>query len=193
MSRLTDLEILIKIKTGDILSFSLLVDRYKYLVYTAAFRMLKVKEDAEEVSQDVFLSAFKALDTFRGDSKFSTWLYRITYRKCLDYLKKNQRWIDNKGSDISEYHDIGELDKRMEDLEQQERKLQVRKAIGELPGDDGLLITLFYLEELTLKEIAEITGYSPNSLKVKLFRSRKRLLSLLKKEMEPEIIQKYGG
>lgn len=193
MSRSTDLEILAKIKAGDTNSYSLLVDRYKIMVYTAAYRMLKIKEEAEEVAQDVFFSAYKALGTFRGDSKFSTWLYRITYHKSLDYLKKNKRWTNTETLDISESYDIGEMDRQMEALDRQERKQTVKEAITELPGDDGIIITMFYLEELTLKEIADITGHTSNSIKVKLFRSRKRLCELLKRKLESEIIQNYGG
>lgn len=193
MNSLTDCEIIEQIRMGNANVYSILVDRYKHLVFTSAVRFLKNREDAEEVAQDVFLNAYRALDTFRGDSKVSTWLYRITYNKCLDHCKKNARRKESQSVDISESHNIGVLDKQLEALEQDDRRLLVKRAIGKLTGEDALLVTLFYLEELTLKEISEIMGHSTNTLKVRLFRSRKRLTTLLKHNLGTEIITKYGG
>lgn len=77
-----------QIKHGDTNAFGQLVDRYKDLVYTLAIRMLKNREEAEEVSQDTFIKTYKSLDRFKGDSKFSTWIYRVAYNTCLDRIKK---------------------------------------------------------------------------------------------------------
>ncbi len=193
MSRLTDQEILKKVRAGDTASFSVLVDRYKSLVFTVAMRMIKQREDAEEVAQDVFLSAYNALESFRGESKVSTWLYRIAYHKSLDRLKKKKRRVIMESTDIAERYDIGAMDRQMNSLEQNERKTCVKEAIDELAGDDAILITLFYLEELSLKEIENITGFSANTIKVRLFRTRKRLLGILKRRLEPDIIKEYEG
>ena len=76
---------------GDTNAFAILVDRYKDLVYTLTLRMMKNREEAEEVSQDTFIKAYKSINRFKGDSKFSTWLYRITYHNCLDAIKKNKK------------------------------------------------------------------------------------------------------
>ena len=76
---------------GNTNAFSVLVNQYKDLVFTLAYKMLKNREDAEEVSQDVFIKIFKSLNKFKGDSKFSTWIYKITYNTCLDYLKKSKK------------------------------------------------------------------------------------------------------
>ncbi|MEN8788791.1 MAG: sigma-70 family RNA polymerase sigma factor [Flavobacteriaceae bacterium] len=193
MSRLTDQEIIIQVRAGDTATFSVLVDRYKSMVFTVAIRMIKQREDAEEVAQDVFLSAYGALETFRGDSKISTWLYRIAYRKSLDHIKKKKRKIITEFADVSERFDIGAMDQQMNSLEQNERNQCVKAAIEELAGDDALLITLFYLKELSLKEIEQITGFSSNTVKVRIFRGRKRLLEILKRRLEPEIIKAYEG
>src|SRR5690606_9336571 len=76
---------------GDTQAFSVLVDVYKDLVFTLAIRMLKNREEAEEVSQDTFIKIYKALPKFKGDSKFSTWVYKVAYHSCLDRIKKNKR------------------------------------------------------------------------------------------------------
>ena len=77
-----------KILDGDSSAFAVLVDRYKDLVYTLAIRMVKNKEEAEEVAQDTFIKVYKSLAKFKGDSKFSTWIYKVAYNTCLDRLKK---------------------------------------------------------------------------------------------------------
>ena len=192
MNRLTDLEIISRINAGESMLYAQLIDRYKHMVYTAAIRIVRVKEDAEEIAQDTFLSVYKTLPSFRGDCLFSTWLYRVAYNKCLDHLKKNKRQVGIKDQDISESFDIGYLDKSMYQLEQQERLNMIKEAIEALPDDMAFLVNLFYLEELSLKEISAITKQSVNTLKVKLFRSRKRLLSHLINTLEPEIIERYG-
>lgn len=191
MNRLTDLEIISRIKEGDTMLYSQLVDRYKHMVYTAAIRMVRVREDAEEIAQDTFLSVYRTLESFRGDCLFSTWLYRVAYNKCLDHLKKNKRKLPLQDMDVSDSYDVGYLDKKMYQLEQQQRLQMIKEAIDALPEDMGFLVTLFYLEERTLKEISAITEQSVNTLKVKLFRARKRLMSLLINKLEPEIIERY--
>ncbi len=193
MSRLTDQEIIDKIRGGNEYSYSLLVNRYKSLVYTLALRLLKIREDAEEVAQDTFCNAFNSLDSFRGDSKFSTWLYRIAYRKSIDQLRRKERRKANEIGVIDENIHLGFTDRQMERMDHQARKQIVKNTIARLPDEDALLITLFYLNEQSLVEISEVMDLPVNTLKVRLFRSRKRLLVLLKDQLEPEIIQQYGG
>ena len=90
-----DDQIINAIKNGNTQAFSILVDRYKDLVYTLAIRMIKNREEAEEVAQDTFIKVFKSLDKFKGDSKFSTWIYRVTYNTCLDNKKKNEKHLND--------------------------------------------------------------------------------------------------
>ena len=80
-----------KVINGDASAFAYLVDTYKNMVFSLAYKMTKNKEEAEEVSQDTFIKAFKNLSNFKGDSKFSTWLYRICYHTTLDAIKKNKK------------------------------------------------------------------------------------------------------
>ncbi len=193
MSPLTDLDIIEKIRAGDTNSYAVLIERYRHLVFTSAVRIVKSREEAEEIAQDVFVNAFRSLDSFRGDCKFSTWLYRITYNRSMDHLKKESRRIPVESEDISESYDIGYLDGQMEAMEQQDRIELVKNAIEQLPGENGMLVTLFYLKELSLKEISEITGLKANSIKVQLHRSRKRLCTILRSKIEPEIIERHEG
>jgi len=182
-----------KVILGDTNAFSVLIDRYKHMVFTLALKIIKNREDAEEVAQDVFLKAYRVLATFKGDSKFSTWLYKIAHYKSLDYLKKNKRTVSTTQIDISDEYNIPSFDNALEAMEVDERKATIKEALKELSEVDNVLITLHYFEELSLKEISKITGVQANTVKVRIFRSRKRLAEILKNRLEPEIIQSYGG
>ncbi|MFD0991323.1 RNA polymerase sigma factor [Mariniflexile jejuense] len=177
--------------SGDTNAFSVLVDRYKDLVYTLTLRMLKNREEAEEVSQDTFIKVYKSLNKFKGDSKFSTWIYKIAYNSCLDRLKKNKKFFNDVPIDQFTEHQIKTIDNVLHHLEIKEQEQTIQDCIALLPSDDAFLLTLFYFEEQSLDEISKAMNLSPNNVKVKLFRSRKKLATILKERLEPEIIEQY--
>lgn len=176
---------------GDTNAFSVLVERYKDLVYTLTLRMLKNREEAEEVSQDTFIKAYKSLSKFKGDSKFSTWIYKIAYRTSLDRIKKNKKYINDVAIDEFTEHQIKTIDNALDNLEEQEQSKAIQDCIALLPNDDSFLLTLFYFDDMSLDEISKVVDLTPNNVKVKIFRSRKKLASILKKRLEPEIIEHY--
>ena len=182
-----------KVLDGDTNAFTVLVDCYKDLVFTLALRMVKNREEAEEVSQDTFIKVYKSLNRFKGDSKFSTWIYRVAYNTCLDRLKKNKRQEYTVAIDEYTEHQVKTLENALDALEEQEKQLAIKKCLEMLPSEDSFILTLYYFEELSLDEISKITGLKPNNVKVKLFRSRKKLATILKKHLEPEIIESYEG
>lgn len=177
---------------GDANAFAVLVDRYKDMVYALTLRMLKNREEAEEVAQDTFIKMYKSLSKFKGDSKFSTWVYKIAYNTSLDRLKKNKKYINNVAIDEFTEHQVKTIDNALQALEHQERAEAIKHCISLLPGDDSFLLTLYYYEEQSLEEIAKAMSLTANNVKVKLFRSRKRLAKILKNHLEPEIIEHYG-
>lgn len=176
---------------GDTKAFAVLVDRYKDLVYTLTIRMLKNREEAEEVAQDTFIKVYKSLLKFKGDSKFSTWVYKIAYNTCLDRLKKNKKYRNDVAIDEFTEHQVKTIDNVLDKLESEQRKQTIQDCMALLPSDDSFLLTLYYYEELSLEEISETVGLTPNNVKVKLFRSRKKLASILKLRLEPEILEYY--
>ena len=187
-----DEQILInKIIEGDTKAFSTLVNRYKDLVFTLVIRMLKHREEAEEVSQDTFIKVFKSLGKFKGDSKFSTWIYKVTYNTCLDRIKKNKRQIKEIAIDEFSEHEIKTIDNALTSLERKEQEEKIQECLQLLPSQDSFLLTLYYFEDLSLEEISKIVDIEPNTIKVKIFRSRKKLASILKQHLEPEIISSY--
>ncbi len=181
-----------QILQGDTKAFAVLVDRYKDLIFTLAIQMLKNREEAEEVSQDTFIKVFKKLKNFKGDSKFSTWVYRIAYNTCLDRLKSNKRKQNTVAINEFTEHEVKTLDNALSMMEAQESKQAIQDCLQMLPADDCALLTLYYFEELSLEEIAKVIGVKANNVKVKLFRSRKKLTTILQHKLEPEIIESYA-
>ena len=180
-----------QILSGDANAFTQLVNRYKDLVFTLALRMLKNREEAEEVSQDTFVKTYRSLNKFKGDSKFSTWIYKVAYNSCLDRIKKNKKYLNDV--EINEFteHQVKTVNNAFDALVEEERNQLIQDCLHLLPSDDSFLLTLYYYEEQSLDEIADIVGISTNNVKVKLFRSRKKLASILKDRLEPEIIEYY--
>ncbi len=160
-------------------AFGILIDRYKNMIFTLGCRMLRNKEDAEEMAQDTFLKAYKALGTFKGTAKFSTWLYKIAYHKSLDQLKKRKRHIASISLDKYEQIDIKVNNMILEEIEKQERARIIKSAIDQLREEDAVIVTLYYFDELSIREIAEIVSLNTQLIKVRLFRSRKQLAILL--------------
>lgn len=191
MTKTDDQYYITKIVAGDTKAFAVLVDRYKDLVFTLALRMLKNREEAEEVAQDTFIKVFKSLSKFKGDSKFSTWIYRITYNSCLDVLKKYKQEYSTVVLDEFSERELATLDNAFDALAEKEQRQAIDDCLDRLPKEDSFLLTLYYFEEQSLDEISKIVGLTANNVKVKLFRGRKKLASLLKEKLEPEIIEHY--
>ena len=191
MRQLEDSDLVDKTLQGDMKAFGVLVDRYKHMVFTLACRLLRNREDAEEVAQDTFVKAFKALDTYAGDAKFSTWLYKIAYNHSLDHLKKKKRTVDTVSIDQSKPTGLQVMNKVLEQLEQQDRSRLVKAAIDRLSEEDAAIITLFYFEDLSIREISEIVPLSLQTIKVRLYRGRKQLANLLGTSLLKDKIMYY--
>jgi RNA polymerase sigma-70 factor, ECF subfamily len=191
MSILNDQYYIQLISEGDIHAFSTLVNRYKDLVFTLSVRMLKNREEAEEVAQDAFMKAYRSLNKFNGESKFSTWLYKVTFNACIDRLRRQKR--EKVFSLVDEFpeSEVNSLITVLDRIENKEHKKLIRDCLGLLPGEDSFLLTLFYFEEQSLEEIAKVIGITPNNVKIRLYRSRKKLASILKEHLEPEILHNY--
>ncbi len=177
-------ELLIKqVQAGDVNAFSGLIDQHKNLVYSLVLRMVKNTQDAEEVAQDSFVKAFKSIKQFKGESKFSTWLYKIAYFTSINHLRKSQLLSSPIDLLAVESNDSSAL----EDLNKEDQEHYIHQALNYLRPVDRNLISLFYLEELSIKEIEEITLFSQANIKVKLLRIRKQLNGILGKLLKDEI------
>ncbi len=188
----TDPHLIEKALQGDSKAFGQLVQKYQAFVFTIVIRIVKVREEAEEVAQDTFIKAYESLSSFRGDSKFSSWLYSIAYRKALDALRKSKK--NNNLELIEEIteDDTGTIENALSYIEEKERKEVIQRCIKELSEQEAAIITFFYFEELSIKEISKITELSEDNVKVKLYRSRKKLFTLLKQFIIPTYTERNG-
>jgi len=171
-----------EVRSGKSSSFAILVERYKDMVFTLCARMLKDRMLAEELAQDVFMKAYHNISQYQNRSKFSTWLYSIAYRACLSELRK-RKVIE---VDIQDLQINGESNSGLINLLEKDRNVQLKKAINSLKEEEQIFIQLFYLEEQSIKEIAQITGASESNVKVKLHRSKNKL-RLFIEEFYPEL------
>lgn len=176
-------------KAGQQMAFGMLVKRYERYALTLALRFVKNREDAHEVAQDAFLRAFRYLPDFRGDAKFSTWLYKIVYSTALNFLRKQNpdiQSLDDEKRPLS-IPDEGGGDASRQ-MERADRNKALQRAIAMLSADDAGIITLFYLYEHSLEEICQIMDLSMSNAKTKLCRARQRLKSIVEERFAPEIL-----
>ena len=176
-----------KVLAGDTNAFAYLINKYKNMSYTVAIKIVKSHEDAEEVAQDSFLKAYEKLNTFKGNAKFSTWLYTIVYRNAITKIRKKKVTTTDIDDYVIDNHSEGDDFPQLEALKNEEQQKYVRESIEKLSEKDALLITLFYMNDNSIEEIEQITGLSQSNIKVKLFRARKKLnlelSGLLKEEL----------
>jgi RNA polymerase sigma factor (sigma-70 family) len=188
-----DNEIIDKVLRGDQSLYAHLVKRYQNFVFTIALRYTPNREDAEEIAQDVFVKAYRSLADFRGESKFSTWLYTIVTTTCITFLRKKKVTIHSLDNEhIFEAADNQNPDFKANQVEQKSKAQAINEAIKLLSVDDARIITLFYQAEQSLEEIGRIIGVDPNTAKVKLHRARQRLKDKMEKYYS-EVVQELRG
>lgn len=179
--QLQDTDIIRSVLQGHKADYAILVERYQSFVFTLTSRYVKNREEAEEVAQDIFVKAYLSLAGFKGNSKFSTWLYSITHTSCISHLRKrrpdtlltdNERlagYSDNQHNSANVYSNTGT------------QKHAIHEGLKQLTEDDAEIITLFYLAEQSVEEIAIITGLQTNNVKVKLHRARQKLKEIIER------------
>ncbi len=169
----------------DVGNFETILTTYQDRVYNQAYRMLGNREDAEEATQDIFLSINKALGDFRGDSKMSTWIYRIVSNVCISRLRKKQLEVisldDPLGDDGATISDIvpdtGHDQQNV--LESDETAETVRAYVQKLPPDWAMAVSLCHFDDLSYEEIAEVMDIPKATVATYIFRGRKQLAKML--------------
>lgn len=183
-SLISDQTIINNVLAGDTTQYDELVLRHKDYAYTLALKIVHNTMDAEEVAHDAFVKAFTSLQKFNQKAKFSTWLYRIVFNTAVSHTRKNSIKVD----DISEMTHQPESGYNSSDsLFISDREKFIGEAMEKLMPLDATLITLFYMKQLTLEEIGETVGMKAASVKVKLFRARKRLANKLENVLHDEV------
>jgi RNA polymerase sigma-70 factor (ECF subfamily) len=180
-----DAELIDAVRKGDPSRFEPLVQKYSPRLFAMARRYARRQDEVEDIVQEIWLKAYQRLGTFRGDAPFEHWLMRLAVRTCYDFLRKHQR---NRESSFTELTDAendwldGFLAAPEEAPEDADAARQlVGRILEELSPDARLVITLLEIEDRSVKEIAALTGWSPTLVKVRAFRARAKMKSILTK------------
>ena len=163
---------------GKTSRYEYFLDKYGQQVFTLIVRIVASQEDAEELTQDTFLKAFRHLSSFKAESNFSTWIYRIAYNTAISAVRKKK--YDLFDMDDTLLANIS--DEQIDDTLNDESEVQIaklNKAMKKLDADERAVITLFYMEDKPVSEIALILGMTESNTKVKLHRIRKKLGSVV--------------
>ena len=180
----TDNSIIERILSGDKSGYRDLANRHKDYAFTVAYKIAGTREDAEEIAQDAFIQAFQALPGFNQDAKFTTWFYRIVFNSALMFKRKNRIQAEDIERSQPAQYVAADTDKNLKISEQRQ---YIQKAFNHLSPDDVTMITLFYLKEQSLEEIAQVVGISAETVKVKLCRARKRLAETMNRMLGKEV------
>lgn len=184
----SDIDLITEVLSGNTSVYSELVKRHQRFVFTLAMRFSKNREDAEEIAQDCFIKAYRALGTYKQTAKFSTWLYTITYTTSMSFLRKKRVDVQS----IDEADSIIQLENHTSDfnadiVEKKSGYVYLNQAIALLSADDASIITLFYQGEQSLEEIGKALKMESNTVKVKLHRARIRLKEKLQYLLKDEV------
>jgi len=180
-----------KVLEGDVSAYSMIVDKHKDMVFTVALRIVRNREDAEEIAQDTFVKVYQSLKSFKKESKFSTWLYRIVYNTAISKTRKRQLETTGLEYEIIENYTLDNIKEDVNRLEYDEQKILINKVIEKLSPEESTLINLFYLKEYSTEEISEIMNLSKANVKVKLHRIRKRLYKEVQQIIEYDYKKMY--
>lgn len=175
MEQQRDAYFISQVLNGNVNAFEILVNRHKTMVFNIAFRITMNREDAEEIAQDTFLKAYQKLGTFRKESKFSTWLYRIAYNTAVSKSRTRKVPVQEIQEDQADQAMVSEIITVLEESGENEKTKILNRALSLLPGEDQIIITLFYYKGKSLEEVGEIMDLTPGNVKVRLHRIRKKM------------------
>jgi len=173
-----------RLKRGDTQAMRLLIKKYGTYVYTLSLRILKKKEPAEEAAQDVFIKIYRNINQFARRARFSTWIYTITYRTCLNYLQRNVYIAENPARENQLEAGIDESADTL--LLNNEREKIIWDALDKIPETQARTITLYYLQQLSVNEISKMLNIPPNTVKTLLYRGRKAMADHLSRHYKGE-------
>jgi RNA polymerase sigma-70 factor, ECF subfamily len=182
MENLDEQDLIQSILDGNTQAFSMLLKRHQRPIHALIRQVVSNREDAEELTQDVFIKAFRKLDTFKGGSSLSTWLYRIAWNTAISEIRKKRlvypEFDENQFANLPD-ETVDEILEKENDEAQLQR---LERAIDLLNPEEKALITLYYSESKPMAEVAMILNLSPDNAKVKLHRTRKKIVLILQKD-----------
>lgn len=167
------------VSANDTLLFEILYDRYAKVVYNKCYGFSKSNQEAEDLTQDVFLKLFVKLGTFKGKSKFSTWLYAFTYNHCVNYVNRNNsKKIEKKSVDAEnlqeDYYNPEEDDNAINQL----RVEKLKEALEKISPEEKMILLLKYQDFLSIKELTDILDIGESAVKMRLKRAKEKLINV---------------
>ncbi|WP_339755111.1 RNA polymerase sigma factor [uncultured Winogradskyella sp.] len=164
------------VKTNDTMLFEVLYDRYATMVYNKCYGFANGVDEAKDLTQDVFLRVFVKLASFKGKSKFSTWLYAFTYNHCVNYVTRNTaKKIEKKSISSDSIENIGEDIDTTREFDNM-RVEQLKKVMELISPDEKMLLLLKYQDNLSIKELAEALDIGESAVKMRLKRAKEKLV-----------------
>ena len=185
MTREEETQLVLRVQNGDQSAFEKLVLDNQNRVFNLAMRMVNNEEDALDMSQEAFIKAYNSIDSFRGDSRFSVWLYRLTTNVCLDFLRSKTRKAHSSLTFNEDEEDGKELeipDERFSPdsiTERNELREAIARGLNALPADYRAILLLREIESLSYDEIALVLELEEGTVKSRIFRARKKLCEIL--------------
>lgn len=170
-----------EILSGKTEHYEYFLDCYGQQVFVLVDRIVSCQEEAEELTQDVFIKAFQQLSSFKAESSFSTWIYRIATNTALSAIRKRKNEVIRLDDSVFANLSDTQVDEALED-DSEEQLQRLQRAMEQLEADERALITLYYMEEKSLAEVAFIVGLTEANVKVKLHRIRKKLYIFIKNQ-----------
>ena len=179
MDPIKEKEYIRQILDGNTGLFALFLEEYSEQVYRVISRIIRSQEESEELTQDVFMKAFRSLGSFKGDCCFSTWLFRIAYNSAISATRKKKIEYPSINEKIFNQVADNELDNLFEQDGNESLLRRLEEAVQKLGPEEQYLLTLYYNNNRPVKEIEEIMGLSAANVKIKLHRIRKKLYLMI--------------
>jgi len=171
-----------KVLSGEDQSFSYFIKMYQNGAYAVAISIVKSEDKAKDVVQESFILAYNRLSSFKRESKFSTWLYRIVVNKSLRLLEKEKIYINNDVLSDVTFQGKSHYNDALKSLHQDELKQLIKSVLNKMSSKEALMLQLFYLNELMIDEIVSISKFSKTNVKVLLHRARVHFYEIIKNE-----------
>ena len=178
----TENNLIDKASVGDLDAFNNLIDRYKNQVFHLSLKILKIREDAEEVAQDVFLKLYKNIKKFDKKARFSTWVYRITYNECISRIRKKKRNLNIDSLENLEFQ-LQLVETEFEKVDIDKKKELIERSLNVLDEESKTIVLFYYYYDKSVAEIGDIVGLTESNTKIRLFRARKKLLHFFEKKL----------
>jgi len=184
----SDIYYIEQVLAGKNNAYSYIVDRHKNKAFNLAFRICGNYEEAEELTQDSFLKAYKALNSFKMKSSFVTWFYRIVYNTTISHVRLKKKGVLSLEDFPADATDFIGTNTNEEEAEKEYRNSLVNFALQKISEEERGLISLYYYEDMSTDEIADVTGISKSNIKVKLFRARQKMQEIIEKTEKKKLI-----